>query len=117
MTRSPSALHQPPHGRHADAHARHVSRTRASLRQGSIGLVVYQLTDLGLSGRIQARPLTAAMRFGGNVTSGAVATQELLDTGEADAKDGGHRPLRAKPALTGREDFLSSIKRIASHTR
>jgi hypothetical protein len=80
---------------------------RAQLLQGRLGLVVYQLTDLGLSGRIQAWPLTAAVRLGCNFTRGAVAAQELLDKGKADAKDIGNRLLRAEPALTGMQDFLS----------
>jgi hypothetical protein len=80
---------------------------RAQLLQGRLGLVVYQLTDLGLSGRIQAWSLTAAVRLRDNVTSRAVAAQELLDKGKADAKDIGNRLLRAEPALTGMQDFLS----------
>jgi hypothetical protein len=113
---SPAPYHPAPR-RHAHAEAGRVSRTRAQLRQGGIGLVVYQLPDLGLGGGIQAEPLTAAVRLGCQLTSGAVAAQELLDTGKADAKDVGHRRLRAKPALAGVQDFLSPIHRIASHTR
>jgi len=67
---------------------------------------VYQLTDLDLGRRVQAWPLTAAMRLGCNVASGAVAAQELLDKGKADAKDVGNRTLRAQPSLPGMEDFL-----------
>jgi hypothetical protein len=61
--------------------------------------------------------LTAAVRLGCNVASGAMAAQELLDKGKDDAKDVGNRLLRAKPSLPGMQDFLSSINRIASHAR
>jgi hypothetical protein len=83
------------------------SCTRAQLLQSRIRLVTHQLTDLALGGGIQAWPLTAAVRLRCHVTSGALAAQELLDKGKADAKDGGNRLLRAKPALTGLQDFLS----------
>jgi hypothetical protein len=78
---------------------------------------VYQLTDLGLGGRIQAWSLTAAVWLRGNVTGGAVAAQEFLDTGQAGATDVGNGLLRAESTLTGMEDFLSLIHRIASHAR
>jgi hypothetical protein len=70
-------------------------------------LVAHQLPDLGLGGGIQARPLTTAVWLRGNVTGGALAAQEFLDKGQADAKDVGNRPLRAQSALTGMQDFLS----------
>jgi hypothetical protein len=76
---------------------------------------MYQLTNLGLGGRIQAWPLTAAVRLGCNVASGAVAAHERLDKGKADTTAVGNRLLRAKPALAGVQDFLSQIHRIASH--
>jgi hypothetical protein len=47
------------------------------------------------------------MRLRGNVTSGAVAAQELLDKGKADVKEVGNRLRRAEPALTGMQEFLS----------
>jgi hypothetical protein len=64
-------------------------------------MVVYQLTDLGLGRRVQAWPLTPAVRLGDHVASRAVAAQELLDKGKADAKDVGNRLLRAQPSLPG----------------
>jgi len=45
--------------------------------------------------------LTAGVRLGRDLTSGAVAAQELLDKGKADAKNVGNRTLRAKLALVG----------------
>jgi hypothetical protein len=78
---------------------------------------VYQLTDRGPGGGIPATPLTIAVRLGGDVTCGAVAAQELLDKGKAYANAVSHRLLRAKPALTGRQDLLLSINRSASHAR
>ena len=78
---------------------------------------MYQLPDPGLGGGIQAWPLTAAVRLGCHRTSGAVAAQELLDKGKADAKELGNCLLRAKPALASVQDFLSQINRRARHTR
>jgi len=68
---------------------------------------VHQPTDLRLGGGIQAWPLTAGVRLGGNRASHTVPAQELLDKRKADAKDVGDRLLRAKPTLTGVQDFLS----------
>ena len=75
------------------------------------------MTDLRLGGHIQAWALTASVRFGCNSASGAVAAQQLLDKGKADAKEVGESTLRANPALVGVQDFLSQINRIASHAR
>jgi hypothetical protein len=80
-------------------------------------LVAHQLTDLSLGRHIQAWPLTASVRLGGNGTSGAMAAQQLLNKGKADPKDVGENALRANPSLVGVQDFLSQINRIASHAR
>src|ERR687895_1373728 len=82
-----------------------------------MGLVAHQLTDLSLGRHIQAWPLTASVRLGGNGTSGAMAAQQLLNKGKADPKDVGENALRANPSLVGVQDFLSQINRIASHAR
>jgi len=67
---------------------------------------VHQPTDLRLGGGIQAWPLTAGVRLGGNLASRTVAAQEFLDKRKADAKDVGDRLLRAKAPLAGVQDFL-----------
>jgi hypothetical protein len=54
---------------------------------------VHQPTDLRLGGGIQARPLTASVRLGGNHARRAVAAQELLDKRKAGAKDVSKRLL------------------------
>src|ERR687896_1436638 len=82
-----------------------------------MGVVAHQLTDLSLGRHIQAWPLTASVRLGGNGTSGAMAAQQLLNKGKADPKDVGENALRANPSLVGVQDFLSQINRIASHAR
>jgi hypothetical protein len=68
---------------------------------------MHQPTDLRLGGGIQARPRPAAVGLRAQVTGGAVAAQELLDKGQAHAKDVGNGLLRAESALTGMEDLLS----------
>jgi hypothetical protein len=62
---------------------------------------------VGSAARVQDSSWTTAVRLRGEFTCGAVAAQELLDTRKADAKDAGDRLLRAQPALTGMQDFLS----------
>ena len=68
---------------------------------------MHQLTDLSLGGRIRVWPLTAGVRHGTNLAGGAMAAQQLLNTGKANAKDVGNRTLRAQLALVGVQDFLS----------
>jgi hypothetical protein len=112
----PQALDEPAHGRHADPETGHVSRARAHLRSGGLGLIGHQLMALRLGGPIHTWRLTTSVPLGGNGASRPVPAQQLFNQRKANAKDVGERPLRAHSTRVGRQDVWSPINRIASHT-
>src|SRR5687768_3413985 len=51
----------------------------------------------------------------GDIPGRPAPSEELLDEGQTDPKEGSHGALRAEPLITGAENLLSQVKGVCFH--
>ena len=96
-------------GCQAETDAEFLTRFALELCQGQVGLCLYPCQDALVSGGVKSPFLAAAMGFGGDFASGAVALQELFDEGDADAKELGDNALGSMALLIRLNDLLAQV--------
>jgi hypothetical protein len=79
-------------------------------------MVTHEPLHDSLGRGVQARLLTTRMGLWGDVASGTVLAQHVLDEGKTHAEHVGNGALRTESPLAGVEDLLTSINRVCSHT-
>jgi hypothetical protein len=84
-------------------------------RQRRIGVLLDQPAHVRKRGRVADGPPAARMGPWADVPGRPTPSEELLDKGLTDAKEGSHGALGAEPLITGTANLLSQVKGIGLH--
>jgi hypothetical protein len=83
---------------------------RGACRERRIGVRMHPAASVRYGGRVAAGPPTAGLGAGADGPRAPAPSEELLDNGLTDAKEGGHRALGAEPVITGAEALRSQVQ-------